>query len=280
MRDCGRDPQRGEIERTVVTIRAKREAGEANGSLYRAWPPRAYEEIDRLVRQGITVAELRHRSPYRIPRVSPWQWLKRLFPPGALICLSREESRGVDLQGVPVFFRRWHTRRRDDWRHCGLRNFPLLVPNPAQKAYGRTVDGRERTRCNAMFSRRRYLVVEFDFSIFSRAGANETEWASLIRGWEKEGLSIRDACASLLWHLSEYAPFVLIVWSGSRSLQGWFSALGEPEEVLRRFMEYAVGLGADRATWPSCQLVRTPQAIRSNGARQRVEYFDSDNLPD
>ena len=27
-------------------------------------------------------------------------------------------------------------------------------------------------------------------------------------------------------------------------------------------------------------LVRTPEALRSNGNRQRVEFFDSDNLPD
>ena len=56
------------------------------------------------MREGITAAELRRRSPYRIPRVSPWQWLKRLFPAGSLLCLSREEPRGVDSQGVPVFF--------------------------------------------------------------------------------------------------------------------------------------------------------------------------------
>ena len=100
----------------------------------------------------------------------------------------------------PFFSRRWQTRRRDEWRYRGLRNFPLLVPNVAQKPYGRTLDGRLSTRCNQMFPRRRFLVVEFDFSSLTRAGTGETEWASWIHGWEKAGRSTRDACAALLWH--------------------------------------------------------------------------------
>ena len=131
-----------------------------------------------------------------------------------------------------------------------------------------------------MFPRRRFLIVEFDFSSLNRAKTRETAWALLICQWEKAGRSTRDACAALLWHLSEYAPLTLVVWSGNRSLQGWFCAAEESEQSLRRFMEYAVMLGADHATWTPCQLVRTPQALRSNGNRQRVEYFDSDNLPD
>jgi hypothetical protein len=280
MRDCGRDPQPREIENTVSNIRARRLQGEASGILHPAWPPRACAEVDKLVRDGITAAELRRRSPYRIPRVSPWQWLKRLFPAGSLLCLSQEYSRGQDSHGVPVFFRRWQTKTRDGWRPYGLRNFALLVPNPAQKPYGRTLDGRRSTRCKEMFPRRCYLVIEFDFSILNRAGTGETEWAPWIRGWEEAGRSTRDACAALLWHLSQYAPLALVVWSGGKSLQGWFSAWEEPEQLLRRFMEYAHMLGADPATWAPCQLVRTPQAIRSNGNRQRVEFFDSDNLPD
>ena len=135
--NCGRDPQPREIENTISNIRARRLQGEASGILHPAWPPRVHAEINRLAREGITASELRRRSPYRIPRISPWQWLKRLFPVNSLICLSREEPRGVDSQGVPIFSRRWQTRRRDEWRYRGLRNFPLLVPNVAQKPYGR-----------------------------------------------------------------------------------------------------------------------------------------------
>ena len=73
---------------------------------------------------------------------------------------------------------------------------------------------------------------------------------------------------------------MLVVWSGSKSLQGWFSIQQIPEDLQRRFLDYACGLNADRVTWVTCQLVRMPGAIRpENGARQTVEYFNPDHLP-
>ena len=279
VRDCGRNPGRNEIESTVSNIRAKREAGEANGSLYRAWPLRAHAEIDALVRSGITVAELREKSPHPIKEAPPFSWLERLFPADSLVCLAQEHLRGFDSCGVPSFYREWHTRLRDNWQRHDLRDHPLLVPNPARWTWGWTQDRRRSTRCNEMFPARRFLVVEFDFSIRSRDGTSETEWAPLIRGWEEACRSVRDACAALIWHLAEYAPLTLVVWSGGKSLQAWFDAWRQPEPVLHRFMEYAVMLGADHATWTRCQLVRTPEAIRANGNRQAVEYFDPSSLP-
>lgn len=38
-------------------------------------------------------------------------------------------------------------------------------------------------------------------------------------------------------------------------------------------MARAVRLGADKATWTRCQLVRMPDGTRENGNRQRVHYF-------
>src|SRR6185503_8496261 len=40
------------------------------------------------------------------------------------------------------------------------------------------------------------------------------------------------------------------------------------------FMEFAVSLGADRATWCRCQLVRVPAARRPNGNEQTVLFFN------
>jgi hypothetical protein len=85
----------------------------------------------------------------------------------------------------------------------------------------------------------------------------------------------------LLWHLRQYVPLTLGVWSGARSVQGWFNAQDQTEWELRRFLEYACALGADPATWKKCQLVRLPQGTRaSNGNQQTVEYFDPDSLPE
>jgi hypothetical protein len=41
-------------------------------------------------------------------------------------------------------------------------------------------------------------------------------------------------------------------------------------------MARAVRLGADKATWARCQLVRIPDGTRDNGNRQRVHYFAAD----
>jgi hypothetical protein len=132
-----------------------------------------------------------------------------------------------------------------------------------------------------MFKSRLYQIIEFDFSEYSRDGSRETVWAPWIRRWKDNRQSIKDACAALLWHLSQYAPLVLVVWSGGKSLQGWFTAQGEDELSQRRFMEYTVAVGADSATWKRCQLIRLPGGIRSpNGNRQIVEYFNPDNLPE
>lgn len=51
-------------------------------------------------------------------------------------------------------------------------------------------------------------------------------------------------------------------------------AAGQPEERLRRFMRYAVALGADRATWTRSQFVRMPDGTRDNGERQTVYFFN------
>jgi len=62
--------------------------------------------------------------------------------------------------------------------------------------------------------------------------------------------------------------------SGGKSLHGWYLALGKSRAELRRFMNYAVSLGADRATWTRSQFVRVADGLRENGQRQRVFYFN------
>ncbi len=64
----------------------------------------------------------------------------------------------------------------------------------------------------------------------------------------------------------------------AKSIHGWFYCLGRPEERLRAFMNYAVSLGADRATWSRSQFVRMPDGTREGGARQAVYYFNPELL--
>jgi hypothetical protein len=102
-----------------------------------------------------------------------------------------------------------------------------------------------------------------------------------------------DQQAALLWQLAQYAPLVVVVFSGSKSLHGFFFCEGQPEEKLQKFFNYATSLGADPRTWLRSQFVRMPEG-RRNGEfdarkadeallaagitlpprRQRVLYFN------
>jgi hypothetical protein len=300
VRDCGRDPRPNEIERTVENIRRKRGNGEAAGQYYKPWPPPVPEAVDETVLHE--PSNLRSESPWRFPKGSsisrkttvtefwgdadgaPGLWLSRLFLPDSNLCLGQERLYCALPGAEPSIYRKWRTRRRDAWvkeQDGQCRGYDLIVPNPARFTWHFAAAGHRSTRCEAMFPQRRYLIVEFDFSEFSRDGVKETIWASWIRKWKREGLLIKDICGALLLHLSQYAPLVLAVWSGNKSTQGWFNAQAQNEGQLRRFMEYAVALGADSAAWKKCQLFRLPQGTRAlNGNRQTVEYFNPNNLPE
>jgi len=133
----------------------------------------------------------------------------------------------------------------------------------AQK--GRTKQGKQSWHSEENTGPRRFLIVEFD------QGALDNQ-------------------AALLWHLAQFAPLALVVFSGSKSVHGWFFCEGQSEDTLQRFFDYAVSLGADSKTWSRSQFVRLPDGKRSDSktsdalahsgirnvpsGRQAVLYFD------
>jgi hypothetical protein len=137
---------------------------------------------------------------------------------------------------------------------------------------GLTQNGRQSARCLNNVGARRFVVAEFDMTPKSEF------WGSLIRRWEKKGISIFDAQASLLVDLATNpglrAPLACVVHSGNKSLQGWYYVNGFEDERILPFFQRAVGLGADKATWTRCQLVRLPGGLRKNGRRQEVVYLN------
>ena len=108
---------------------------------------------------------------------------------------------------------------------------------------------RESPRCLENVGPRRFLVVEFD------NGDVDTQ-------------------AARLWYLAQVAPLTLAVHSGGKSLHGWFYCVGQSEAMLRSFMARAVRIGADPATWTSCQMVRLPDGRRDDGQRQTTLYLN------
>jgi hypothetical protein len=143
------------------------------------------------------------------------------------------------------------------------------------KITGKTKDGRPSEHTLEATGTRVWQVLEFDFSKFARDDVTPTEWKPLLETWENVDITVADGCAALLWELASYAPLVLVVSSGGKSLHGWFRIKGSTPEALQIFTRSALRLGACSSTTnnPS-QFVRIPDGLRENGNRQLVWYFN------
>ncbi len=206
------------------------------------WPARNDELIGTITFEGIGLADLWELSPWRLEDNDSHteEIIDLLFPNNPLLCVGRNTSE-------------FNTKRRKEWRGK-LADHQLIVPSPMSKVRGVKKDGSgESEHSLDNTGPRCFLIVEFD-----------------------EGSIDEHAC--LLYHLAKHAPLVMAVFSGSKSLHGWFFAQGQPEEKLQRFMRYAVQLGADKATWNRSQFVRMPDGLRDNGKRQSVYFFNPEPL--
>lgn len=104
------------------------------------------------------------------------------------------------------------------------------------------------------------MIVEFDFRAF--------KWTSNFS--REESL---DHQARLHWHLADEYPLCLLVYSGSESVHGWYVTL-RPWELMTE----ATSLGADTALWSRSQFTRMPWGRHANGTRQKVVFFQPENL--
>jgi hypothetical protein len=163
------------------------------------------------------------------------QVIDALFPGDPYLCCAKS---------VKISF----TKLKSEW--CGkLANNTYIVPSVMTGRTGHTQEGKVSARSLTNTGERRFLVIEQDMGTY-------------------------DEQAAVLLHLAEEAPLALVVFSGRRSLHGWFYCAGQSEERLYQFMRRAVAVGADRATWIRSQLVRMPDGTRDDGNRQRIFYFN------
>jgi hypothetical protein len=108
---------------------------------------------------------------------------------------------------------------------------------------------------------------------FENGGVTKHGVQLVAEAWERQGVSINDACAALHLHLAELMPLVLVVFSASKSLHGWYRVWGLTLKERAKFMRYAVSLGADPATWTRSQFVRMPDGLREENGKRQVTYF-------
>jgi hypothetical protein len=220
------------------------------------WSPVNPAAIAEIAKNGPTLAELVSRSPEHIhfgAQSRSELIIDTLFPGNPWLCIGASDSN-------------FRTERREFWRGR-LSARSLIVPSPMLAQMGRTKKGELSYHSAANTGQRRFLVTEFDSGTL-------------------------DQQAALLWHLAQAVPFLaLVVFSGSRSLHGWFFCEGEPEDKVTRFFDYAHSLGACRGMWQVSQFARLPDGTRRDGktsddlrltgidkvpsGRQAVLYFDS-----
>jgi hypothetical protein len=201
------------------------------------WPIINQEQREAIARDNGGLADLWELSRPRIEDSAQHaeDIVDELFPDNPLLCCARSQSD-------------FDTRYREEWRG-ELARLQFIVPSVMTALVGKTRNGRQSKHTLSNTGARRFLVCEFD--------------AGTI-----------DEHAAILLHLAGYAPLVCSVFSGGKSLHGWFFVHRQPEEKVLKFFRYAVSLGADPMTWTRSQFVRLPDGTRNSGERQTVFFLN------
>jgi hypothetical protein len=206
------------------------------------WPSVNREQREAIIAKGGGLADLWEASPRRFEDNDrrTEEIIDLLFPGNPLLCVGKSS-------------RVFTTATREELRGT-LAGLALIVPSPMTAPTGITQDGKESAHTLASTGPRRFLVIEQD-----------------------KGTT--DEQAAILLHLAERGPMALALHSGGKSVHGWFTAAGQGENRLRRFMAYAVSLGADPALWTRSQFCRMPDGTRENGNRQTVYFMNPEVMP-
>ena len=192
------------------------------------WPQINDEQVEAISQNGMRILDFWEASPFpmRADEGRAEDAIDVLFPGNPWLCVG---------QSARVF----RTQRRKEWRGQ-LDKYPLIVPSPMTTEIGLTKSGRKSFHSLDNTGPRRFLIIEAD------------------RG-------DLDQQAAVIAHLGGYAPLAAVVFSGSRSLHGWFFCKRTSEGKLLKFMRYAVSLGADPRMWLRSQFCRIPDGRRFDG---------------
>lgn len=225
------------------------------------------EKIEKLVNEGVGVADLWEASPLWFEDRHTEDFIDWLFPGDPLLCC-----------GETAF--KFHTLPRSLWRDQ-LQSMSFIVPSAMSAVMGKVKDGSGRESEHTLDNTgpRCFIVVEFDFSEYGRDGTTPTQWQPMLQRLKKQNLSVQDLCANLLLRLNRAIPMTMAVSSGGKSIHGWWYCLGQDEAHVSKFHDYAITLGADPATRLKSQFVRMPDGTRDGGKEQPVLYFNRSTLP-
>ena len=194
------------------------------------WPQVNEEQIEAIAQDGTRVVDFWQASPFEMQKGDSRteEIIDILFPGNPWLCVGQSA-------------RMFRTQQREKWRGQ-LHRYALIVPSPMTSQTGLTKDGRISCHALSNTGRRRFLIIEAD------------------RG-------NLDQQAAVIGHLATYAPLAAVVFSGSKSLHGFFVCKGASEDTLLKFMQLAVSLGADSRMWLRSQFCRMPDGHRSDRKR-------------
>jgi hypothetical protein len=237
--NCGRHVPHSEIIDAVKNslVAWQPSNDQASKTAVSKWPIINQEQLEAIVRDSGGLVDLWELSRPRIEDSAQHaeDIIDQLFPSNSLLCCGRSQSD-------------FDTRCREQWRG-ELTPLQFIVPSAMTALVGKTQDGRQSKHTLSNTGERRFLVCEFDSGTI-------------------------DEHAAVLLHLAGYAPLVCAVFSGRKSLHGWFFVHRQPEEKVLKFFRYAVSVGADPRTWTRSQFVRLPDGTRSSGERQTVFFLN------
>jgi hypothetical protein len=206
------------------------------------WPQVNEEQIEAIVQEGMRVLDLWTASPapMQVGKSRAEEIIDCFFPGNPWLCVGQSNHA-------------FRTQRRENWRGR-LDAYSLIVPSPMTSETGLTKDGRQSFHALDNTGPRRFLIIEAD------------------RG-------DLDKQAAVVWHLATLAPLAAVVFSGSKSLHGWFFCERTPEDTLLRFMRYAVSLGADKRMWLRSQFCRMPDGCRSGSNSEQLSSCGFEGIP-
>ena len=244
--DCGRDVPKSEIITAVKNARAcawNPGACSTNAKPVPKWPEVTIENRQAVIARAGNSGLAGIRGMSHCPCTADSSadiYVEALFPGNPLLCC------GLDMA-------HFETAPLESFRGK-LSELSLIVPSPMSALLGkRKSDGKDSAHTLDNTGPRHYLVTEFDSGSL-------------------------DEQAALIGHLRQYGPLVMVLSSGGKSLHAWWNCQGISDNMLVKFMSYAVSLGADPATWTRSQFVRLPGGWRAERQRrQEVFYFDPEN---
>jgi hypothetical protein len=277
---CDRDVSSGEVDRLLIWAEGLFAEGGMNGqSAHRdnasTRPQLDLDKIYTIACSGPKLAEYRASSPQRLYDAPQRQtavvlrdWSRYCGEPDPLVCFGADD--------------RFWTRPLSAVSRL-LHIHAQIVPSPMRATKALTQSGILSEHTKAGTGNRAFLVVEFDF-IKTTPKGKPTVWVPLLDRCEAEGITARDIQVALLAHLATERPLWMTVFSGGKSLQGWFPCRGEDDERLHAwFNTCARPLGACSSTWCVSQFVRMPDGTRApnregKSARQTIEFYNPEIL--